>query len=78
MGNWFGSQFCSVTGVTDLNFRQRKVFAHGEAAMATVVAQTQKLSTFFGKIAQKFYNTRLASANREVEKHKEFLRIMPF
>jgi hypothetical protein len=55
--------------------------------MATVVAQTQKLSTFFGRIAQKFYNTRLASANREtrlasanreVEKHKEFLRIMPF
>ena len=46
--------------------------------MATVVAQTRKLSTFFGRIAQKFYNARLASANREVEKHKEFLRIMPF
>ena len=46
--------------------------------MAAVVAQTQKLSTFFGRIAQKFYNGRLESANREVEKHKEFLRIMPF
>ena len=46
--------------------------------MATVVAQTRKLSTFFGRIARKFYNAQLASANREVEKHKEILRIMPF
>ena len=46
--------------------------------MATVVAQTRKLSTSFGRIVQKFYNARLASANREVEKHKEILRIMPF
>jgi len=46
--------------------------------MATVVAQTRKVSTFFGRIAQKVYDARLASANREVEKHKEILRIMPF
>jgi hypothetical protein len=46
--------------------------------MTTVVAQTRKLSNFFGKIAQKFYDTRLASANREVEKHKRILGIMPF
>ncbi len=46
--------------------------------MATVVAQSRKLSVFFGRIAQKFYDTRLASANREVEKHKQILGITPF
>jgi hypothetical protein len=46
--------------------------------MTTVVAETRKLSVFFGRIAQKFYDARLASADREVEKHKQILRIMPF
>jgi hypothetical protein len=46
--------------------------------MTTVVAQTRKLSIFFGKIAQKYFDARLASANREVEKHKQILGIMPF
>ena len=46
--------------------------------MANVVAQTRKLSMFFGRVAQKFYDARLASANREVEKHKRILGLMPF
>ena len=46
--------------------------------MATIVAQTRKLSMFFGRVAQQFYDARLASANREVESHKRFLGLMPF
>ena len=41
--------------------------------MATVIAQTRKLSGYFGRVAQRLYDARLASANREVERHKQFL-----
>jgi hypothetical protein len=51
---------------------------NGETAMATVVAQTRKLSMFFGRVAHRFDDARLASANREVESHKQFLGLMPF
>ncbi len=35
--------------------------------MATIIAQTQKTSGFFGRMAQRLYNARLANAEREVK-----------
>jgi hypothetical protein len=45
----------------------------GGLAMATIIAQTQKMSGFFGRIAQRLYNARLANAEREVNHHRSFL-----
>ncbi len=41
--------------------------------MATVIAQTRKMSGFFGRVAQRLYNARLANAEREVNQHRSFL-----
>jgi len=41
--------------------------------MASVIAQTQKLSGFFGKLARCLYDYRLANAEREVNRHRPFL-----
>jgi hypothetical protein len=42
--------------------------------MAIIIAQTHKVSGFFGKIAQRLYDARLATAEREVNRHRQFLR----
>jgi hypothetical protein len=42
--------------------------------MATVIVQTRKLSGFFGSLAYRFYNGRLANAEREVNRHRQFLQ----
>ena len=41
--------------------------------MATVVAHSRKLSRFFGRVAQRLYEARLATAEREVNCHRQFL-----
>ncbi len=41
--------------------------------MATIIARTQKLSGFFGRVAQRLFNARLANAEREVNQHRSFL-----
>jgi hypothetical protein len=42
--------------------------------MATIIAEkTQKVSEFFGRVAQRFFETRLANAEREVKQHRSFL-----
>jgi hypothetical protein len=41
--------------------------------MATVIAQTRKLSGFFGRVAQRLYEARLATVEREVSTHRQFL-----
>ena len=41
--------------------------------MATVIAQTQKLSGFFDRVVQQFYNARLEKIEREVNRHRTFL-----
>jgi hypothetical protein len=41
--------------------------------MATVIAQTRKLSGFFGRVAQRLYDARLANAEREMHCHRQFL-----
>ncbi len=41
--------------------------------MATIIARTQKLSGFFGRVAQRLFNARLANAEREVKQHRSFL-----
>jgi hypothetical protein len=41
--------------------------------MATIIAQTQKMSSFFGRLAQRLYSARLANAEREVRQHRSFL-----
>ena len=41
--------------------------------MVTVVAHTRKLSGFFGRVAQRLYEARLATAEREVNCHGQFL-----
>jgi hypothetical protein len=41
--------------------------------MATVIARTRKISGFFGRVAQRLYNARLANAEREVNQHRSFL-----
>lgn len=41
--------------------------------MATVIAQTRKLSGFFSRVTQRFYDARLADAEREVSRHRSFL-----
>ncbi len=41
--------------------------------MAIIVAQTKKVSGFFGRIAERLYNARLANADREVKQHRSFL-----
>jgi hypothetical protein len=46
--------------------------------MATVIAQTRKLSGFFSGLAQRLYDARLDLAKREVDQHRKFLGIMPF
>src|SRR6516164_10606536 len=43
-------------------------------AMAIIIAQTHRVSGFFGKIAQRLYDARLATAEREVNRHRQFLR----
>jgi hypothetical protein len=42
--------------------------------MATLAAQTKKVLGFFRKIAQQLYDARLARAEREVNRHRAFLR----
>ena len=42
--------------------------------MATLVAQTKKVLGFFRKIAQQLYDARLARTEREVSRHRVFLR----
>jgi hypothetical protein len=46
--------------------------------MAIVIAQSRKLSEYFARVGQRLYDARLASANREVERHRQFLGLMPF
>lgn len=46
--------------------------------MAMVIAQSRKLSEYFSRVAQSLYDARLASANREVERHRQFLGLRPF
>jgi hypothetical protein len=41
--------------------------------MTALVAQTKKVFGFFGKIAQRLYDARLARANRDVNRHRAFL-----
>lgn len=41
--------------------------------MAAVIAQSRKVSGFFGRLAQRLYDARLASADREVNRHRSFL-----
>jgi hypothetical protein len=41
--------------------------------MATIIAQTEKMSGFFGRIAQRLFNARLANAEREVNLHRSFM-----
>ncbi len=41
--------------------------------MAIIVAQTKEVSGFFGRIAERLYNARLANADREVKQHRSFL-----
>jgi hypothetical protein len=40
--------------------------------MATF-GQKQKVSGFFGRVAQRLYDARLANAAREVKHHRSFL-----
>jgi hypothetical protein len=47
----------------------------GDTVMAIVLAQTTKLSRFFGRIAQRLYESRLATVEREVKRHREFLGV---
>ena len=42
--------------------------------MAIVIAQSRKLSGFFSSLAHRFYDGRLAKAEREVNRHRQFLR----
>jgi hypothetical protein len=42
--------------------------------MATLVSQTKKFLGFFSKIAQRLYDARLTHAEREVNRHRAFLR----
>ena len=42
--------------------------------MATVIAQTRKLSGFFTTVMQRFYDAQLVKAEREVNRHRFFLR----
>jgi hypothetical protein len=42
--------------------------------MATLVSQTKKVLGFLTKIAQQVYDARLAHAEREVNRHRAFLR----
>jgi hypothetical protein len=42
-------------------------------AMATVIAQAQRLSIFFSKLAHRLYHARLVKAEREVKRHRTFL-----
>jgi hypothetical protein len=43
--------------------------------MVIVIAQSRKLTGFFGSLAYRFYNGRLANAEREVDRHRQFLHI---
>jgi len=43
--------------------------------MAILVAQTKKVLGFFGKVAQRLYDTRLTRAEREVQRHRMFLEL---
>ena len=42
--------------------------------MATLVSQTKKVLGFLTKIAQQVYDARLAHAEREVNRHRAFLK----
>ena len=42
--------------------------------MAIIIAQTHRVSGFNGNIAQRLYDARLATAEREVNRHRQFLR----
>jgi hypothetical protein len=46
--------------------------------MAMVIAQSRKLSEYFARVGQRLYDARLASANREVERHRQFSGLKPF
>jgi hypothetical protein len=46
--------------------------------MGTVIAQTRKVSGYFVRVAQRLYDARLASADREVGRHRQFLGLVPF
>jgi hypothetical protein len=69
----------SVTPVTGIIAVTAYLGARGFAfrgwrtAMANIVAQTHRLSAFFGSIAQRFYDARLTTAEREVNRHRQFL-----
>ena len=41
--------------------------------MGMIITQTQKVSGFFGRVAQRVFNARLANAEREVNRHRSFL-----
>ncbi len=45
--------------------------------MATVIAQAQRLSGIFRKLAQRLYDARLVKAEREVKRHRTFLDRSP-
>ena len=42
--------------------------------MATLVAQIKNVLGFFRKMGQQLYDARLARAEREVNRHRAFLR----
>jgi hypothetical protein len=41
--------------------------------MAIVIANAQRPSGFFNKLAHRLYDYRLAQAKRELERHRPFL-----
>ena len=64
----------------DRRFRQRSPvaevdFKSEEATKAAVLSQEQKLSDFFRRVATRLYEDRLAKAEREVNRHRPFMRI---
>jgi CRP-like cAMP-binding protein len=50
-------------------------FKSEETTKAAVFSQEQKLSGFFRRVAKRLYEDRLAKAEREVNRHRSFMRI---
>ena len=42
--------------------------------MATIISHAQRLAGFFNKLAHRLYDARLVKAERELERHRPFLR----
>ena len=41
--------------------------------MTAIIAQSRRLSGVFTRVMQRFYDARLADAEREVNRHRSFL-----